>query len=170
MQEISTRSPGLNAVTARPTCLDDADALVAENAARLAGRHVALEDVQVGAANGRLGDLDDRVRRRGNLRLRMVFEGLFARPSIDQGLHCHRAAATRRPSALSNIVVAVMISSLSELTLVHGPLVEIADRIWQPRKLLRISLIDARRPEQQDRSMRLTQTCTYFTPRRITVR
>jgi hypothetical protein len=36
--------------------------------------------------------------------------------------------------------------------------------------LLRISLIDARRLEQQDRSMRLTQTCTYFTPRRITVR
>ena len=35
MQEISTRSPGLNAVTAGPTCVDDADALVAEDAAGL---------------------------------------------------------------------------------------------------------------------------------------
>ena len=36
MQEIRTRSPGLNAVTAGADLLDDADALVAEDAAGLA--------------------------------------------------------------------------------------------------------------------------------------
>ena len=35
MQEISTRSPGLNAVTAGADLVDDADAFVAEDAARL---------------------------------------------------------------------------------------------------------------------------------------
>src|SRR5271169_4634941 len=42
--------------------LNDADTLVAENAPRLASREVALEDVQVGAANRRFRDLDDRIR------------------------------------------------------------------------------------------------------------
>ena len=35
----------------------DADALVAEDAARRTGRHIALEDVQIGAADRRLDDL-----------------------------------------------------------------------------------------------------------------
>ena len=64
MQEIRTRSPGLNAVTAGPTAIDNADAFVAENAARLAARDIALENMQIGAANRRLGDFDDRVGRR----------------------------------------------------------------------------------------------------------
>ena len=38
----------------RPDLVDDADALMAENAAGLASRDVTLEDVQVGPANRRL--------------------------------------------------------------------------------------------------------------------
>src|SRR5580700_11122811 len=57
--------------------VDDADTLVAENAPRLTRRDVSFEDVQVGAANCRFSDLDDRIRRRGNLRPGMVFEGFF---------------------------------------------------------------------------------------------
>jgi len=71
----------------RPDLLDDADALMAEDAARLAGRDVALEDVQVGAANRRLDDLDDRVRGRGNVRFRTVLQRFLARPLIHESLH-----------------------------------------------------------------------------------
>ena len=46
-----------NAVTAGADLLDHADALVTEDAAGRTGRHVAFEDVQVGAADGRLDDL-----------------------------------------------------------------------------------------------------------------
>jgi hypothetical protein len=67
----------------RPNLLDDADALMAENAAGLASRDVTLEDVQVGAANRRFGDLDDRVRGRGDFRLRAVFQGFLSRPLIN---------------------------------------------------------------------------------------
>ena len=80
MQEIRTWSPGLNAVTAGADLVDDADALVAQNAARRAGRHVAFEDVQIGAADRRLGDLDDRVGGRGDLRLRALFQRLLPGP------------------------------------------------------------------------------------------
>jgi hypothetical protein len=58
MQEIRTRSPGLKVVTPAPT-VDHAHAFVAEHGAGLAGGHVALEDVQVGAADGGLGDAHD---------------------------------------------------------------------------------------------------------------
>ena len=67
--------------------VDDADAFVAENAAGLAGRHVALEDVQVGAADRRFSDLDDRVRRCRNFRFGTVFEGFLPRPLINEGFH-----------------------------------------------------------------------------------
>ena len=89
-QEIRTRSPALNAVTADSNLVDDADALVSENAAGLARRDVALEDVQVGAADRRFGDLDDRVGGRRDARLGTVFEGFLARPLIDERFH-HRA-------------------------------------------------------------------------------
>ena len=78
---------GLEGRDGRPDRLDDADALVAEDAARLAGGHVALEDVQVGAADRRLGDLDDRVGGRRDFRLRMVLQGFLARALIDKGFH-----------------------------------------------------------------------------------
>ena len=38
----------------RPDLVDDADALMAQNAAGLASRDVALEDMQIGAADRRL--------------------------------------------------------------------------------------------------------------------
>ena len=79
-QEISTRSPGLNAVTAGPDLVDDAYALVAEDAAGLASRDIALEDVQIGAANRRLGDLDDSVRGRLDLRFWTLLQGFLRRP------------------------------------------------------------------------------------------
>ena len=79
MQEIRTRSPGLKVGDGRPDLVDDADALVAENAAGLAGRHVALEDMQIGAADRRLDDLDDRVGGRRDFRLGVIFQGLLVR-------------------------------------------------------------------------------------------
>ena len=79
-----------------PDLLDDADALMAENAARLTSRYVTLEDVQVGAANRRLGNLDDRVRGRGDVRLRTVLQRFFARPLIHEGLHHVLSCGTGR--------------------------------------------------------------------------
>ena len=52
MQETSTRSPACTRPDAGADLLDGADGLVAEHAARLHLGHVALEDVQVGAADG----------------------------------------------------------------------------------------------------------------------
>ena len=54
---------GLEGGDGRPDAVDDADALVAEDAAGRAARQVAFEDVQVGAADGGLGDPDDGVGR-----------------------------------------------------------------------------------------------------------
>ena len=71
---------GLERRHGRPDLLDDPDALVTEDPAGLAGRHVALEDVKVGAADRRLDYPDDRVCRRRDLRLRTIFEGLLRRP------------------------------------------------------------------------------------------
>ncbi len=71
----------------RPDLVDDADALMAENAARLAGRDVTLEDVQVGAAYRRFGHSDDGVGGRGDFRLGTVFQGLLSRPLIDERFH-----------------------------------------------------------------------------------
>ena len=71
----------------RSDFLDDADAFVAQNATRLTGRDVALEDVQVGSADRRLGDFDDRVRGRLDVRLRMILQGFLARPQIHERFH-----------------------------------------------------------------------------------
>jgi hypothetical protein len=67
--------------------LDDAHALVPEDAARRAARHIALEDVQVGAADGRLADLDDGVARRLDLGLGMVFERFEAGAPVYECFH-----------------------------------------------------------------------------------
>ena len=103
MQEISTRSPGLNAVTAGADLVDDADALVAENAARLAGRHVAFEDVQVGAANRRLGDLDDRVGRRRDFRLWRDLPGPSCPGPDRRGFHCPGCCGNTRGRLASTL-------------------------------------------------------------------
>ena len=87
MQEISTRSPGLKAVTPGADAVDDADALVAEDAAGRAGGDVALQDVQVRAADGGLERFDDGVAGRLDLRLGPVFERLFAGTLVDESFH-----------------------------------------------------------------------------------
>ena len=77
----------------RPNLVNDADALMAKNAAGLAGRDVALEDVQIGAANCRFGDLDDRVGGRRDVRFGTVFQGLLARALINERFHRSRCCA-----------------------------------------------------------------------------
>jgi hypothetical protein len=59
---------------------------VAEDASLFHGGDVALEEVQIGSADGGGLDLDDRVGRLMDGRLRDVVPGLVARPVIDEGL------------------------------------------------------------------------------------
>lgn len=87
MQEISTWSPGLKPKTPRAGLADDAHALVAQDPAVRHLRHVALQDVQVGAADGRGGDLDDRVGGLANPRPRPLLPGPAAGPVVHQRLH-----------------------------------------------------------------------------------
>ena len=62
MQETSTRSPTASVVTAAPDSMIVADRLVTEDRPGCHLGHVALEDVQVGAADGGRVDADDHVR------------------------------------------------------------------------------------------------------------
>ena len=55
--------PDVKLRDARPDLFDDADALVAEDAALGHGREISLEDVKVGSADRRRRDPDDRVGR-----------------------------------------------------------------------------------------------------------
>ncbi len=87
MQEISTGSPGRKSGHARPHRIDHPDALMPEDAPRRAGRDVALEDVQVGAANRGFGDPHHRVAGRLDFRLGAVFQGLQARPAVNKCFH-----------------------------------------------------------------------------------
>ena len=70
----------------RPNLVDDAYAFVAQDAARLAARHVTLEDVQVGAADGRLGYLHDRVC--WDCRFRTLLRWFLSRTRIDESFYC----------------------------------------------------------------------------------
>jgi hypothetical protein len=63
MQEPRTRSPRVERRYGVAGLDDGAHRLVAEDRARLNLGHVALEDVQVGAADRGRVDADDRVRR-----------------------------------------------------------------------------------------------------------
>jgi hypothetical protein len=68
--------------------LDDrADGLVTEDGARLYRGHIALEDVQVGAADRGSVDLDDRVGRRLDGRVGDGVPGALSGTVIDQSLH-----------------------------------------------------------------------------------
>ena len=68
--------------------LDDrADGLVAEDRSRLHLGHVALEDVQVGAADSGRVDPDDRVGRLENFRVGNDFPCPLARSVVDEGFH-----------------------------------------------------------------------------------
>jgi hypothetical protein len=65
----------------------DADALVPENPARRHTWQVALQDVQVGTADGRGGDPDDGVRGVLDRRAGRLFPRSLARTVIHQRLH-----------------------------------------------------------------------------------
>ena len=68
--------------------VDDARAFMAENAPRLAGCDVALENVQVRAADRRLVDLDDGVGGGIDHRLGSFFNRFLAWANIDERFHC----------------------------------------------------------------------------------
>ena len=87
MQEISTRSPTSIVETAGADLGDRADALVAEDASLGDGGDVALEDVQVGAADRRGVDPDDHVRRLQDRRVRDLLPRLLAGTVVDERLH-----------------------------------------------------------------------------------
>ena len=87
MQEIITRSPGWNAVTAGADFFDDADALMPQDAPGRTGGNIAFQDMQIGAADRRLDDPDDGVRRRGDLGLRTICNGLLAWSLINECFH-----------------------------------------------------------------------------------
>lgn len=88
MHEISTRSPGFERGDARSRSFADTHPFVAEDAARLAGRYVALENVQICSANGGPGDPDDRIRGIRDDRLESIFQFLFTRPFVKKWLSC----------------------------------------------------------------------------------
>ena len=67
--------------------IDYADALMTQDAAGRASRHVAFKNVQVGAADGRLDYFDNGIGRRGDVWLRTIFNGLLTRSLIDECLH-----------------------------------------------------------------------------------
>jgi hypothetical protein len=72
-----------------PDLVNNANTLMAQNAAGLSGRDVTLEDVQVGSANRRLYYFDDSVRGRSDFRLWTLFKGFLARPPVNEGFHRH---------------------------------------------------------------------------------
>ena len=69
MQEISTRSPGLKAVTPAPTLSMTPTPSWPRMRPGAQVGDIALEDMQIGAADRRFDDLDDRVARRPDLGL-----------------------------------------------------------------------------------------------------
>ena len=103
-----------------PDPVNNANALMTENAAGLASRDVTLEDVQVGSANRRLYYFDDRVRHRSDFRLRTLFKGFLPRPPGKTKAFIVTAAESRARVAGLGIVVRVMVCHLSG-ELVDGP-------------------------------------------------
>ena len=70
-----------------PDLIDHSDALMAEDAARGTGWHVAFEDVQIGTADRRFDDFDDGVGGLGDLRHRPAFERLLSRSLVNKSFH-----------------------------------------------------------------------------------
>ena len=74
----------------RPDLVDDADAFMAKNAARLTRRDVTLKNMQVGAADRCFRHPDDRVRGRRDFGFWTLFHGLLRRAQINECFHhCH---------------------------------------------------------------------------------
>src|SRR4029453_9777060 len=70
--------------------LDDDDAFVAEDASVAEGRHVALQDVEVGPADRGRRDADHGVGRLANGRTWLVLPGAAAGAVVHQRLHRRR--------------------------------------------------------------------------------
>src|SRR3546814_2348870 len=66
---------------------DDPDTFMAENPARLASGDIALENVQVSAANRRFRDPHNRVGRRLQVGIGAFVEAFLARTVINHGVH-----------------------------------------------------------------------------------
>ena len=73
----------------QPDLLHDSDALVSEDPSRRHGGHVALEDVEIGAADRGRRDADDGVRGVFDLGPRCVLPGAPPGPVKDESLHVH---------------------------------------------------------------------------------
>ena len=97
MAGTSTRSPTANALHRVADRGDRADRFVAEDPAVGHRGHVALQDVQVGAADRGRVDADDHVGRLLDRGVRDVLPGLRARTVVDQRLH-RRPPSRRRPA------------------------------------------------------------------------
>ncbi|MNN34095.1 hypothetical protein D3C81_1478820 [compost metagenome] len=82
----------------RAGLLDHADPLVAEDAPRLAGRHIALDDVQVGAAEGGFHQPHHRIAGLLQLWIGTIFQGDVADTAIDQGFHGRTPSGMKLPS------------------------------------------------------------------------
>ncbi len=86
---------GLERGDRRPDLVDDPYALMAQDAAGLTCRNVALEDVQIGPADRRLGDLHDRVGGSRDVRLGTLVERLLAQGQINEGFSCRHPVFLR---------------------------------------------------------------------------
>jgi hypothetical protein len=67
--------------------MNDTHAFMPENAARLAGRHVALQDVKIRAADGGTRDFHDRVGGRREFGHRTLVERLLAGTVVNKCFH-----------------------------------------------------------------------------------
>lgn len=87
MQRDQDPVAGAEVANGRTDRIENADALMAENASGCARCHVAFEDVEVRPANRRLHDFHDRVSGSLDLRLRTIFDRLAPRSAIDERFH-----------------------------------------------------------------------------------
>ena len=103
MHETSTWSPGSIVVTAAADLDDRTDGLVAEDRARRHLGNVSLQDVEVGSADRRHVDADDRVRRVDDHRIRDLFPGPLAGAVVHERFHGGLLVALpdRRSASLS---------------------------------------------------------------------
>jgi hypothetical protein len=107
MQETSTRSPGFTVVTPAPTY--GPDSLVTQDRPGSNLGHIALEDVEVGSADRRRVDPNDRIGRLLDRRIRHPLPGSLTRSVTSAFMgssfvgHCHSrpacASRHRRPTA-----------------------------------------------------------------------
>ncbi len=82
---------------ARADAFHHPDAFVPEDPPRLAGRHITLEDMQIGSADRRLQDAYDGVAGPLDHGRRPLFQGLAARLLIDERLHQNLLQPPARP-------------------------------------------------------------------------